>query len=674
MLQWSQEKFIRITKIAMLTIVFSLAIFSFPNKVAAQTATGSASSLQTGIEVIEQPLGLPATDIRLVVARIIRVALGLLGIVALVLILYAGFLWMTAGGNEEQIATAKKFMLNTVIGLAVILSAYAIVSFVISKLVDATGGENLGNAGGALDAPIFENFEGSGALGQIIKDHYPAREQANVPRNARIVVTFRQPIKMDSIVDDTTGDGVFGNCRTTVENWFNDCDRLKNLSDNLINIKPVGSGQSLVGAVVLGAESTENNITGVYTIVIKPITDAASPAGGYLGSATEPVSYRVRLGPGMLLDDAANNNPSVFRSSILGNNYYEWGFTNSTALDITPPTVESVFPDRNSAQDKNSIIQINFSEPVDPIGLTGQFNVQSNYYYIDGQNIFLRSDNSTIPQGSFNLVNGYRTLEFTPSLVCGQNACGNPLYCLPVCDKTGASCTEDDYEVLLRAARTINPNSFEAQPFSGVVDLAGNALDGNRNGIANNVTTTLPVFPGQKQPDNYFWNFSIADQIDDSAPYIQNITPGIDAENIVRDQELSMTFSERMRADSMYNIGIEEQPTHQVPIWRVPSVKFNADGTTYTRLGHGPFLDANRQYYFTVVSSTVEDVHFNCFYPGKGPRYTVFPDTTVSPDCSESNPQNCCQVVTAQNSSFCCNGSAGAGIPACLNYLRQNSL
>lgn len=673
MLQWIQEKFIKISKIAIVTIVFSLAIFSYPQAAGAQSVASPDSSLQTGVQVIEQPLGLPATDIRVVVARIIRVALGLLGIVALLLILYAGFLWMTAGGNEEQIATAKKFLLNTVIGLAIILSAYAIVSFVISRLLAATGG-NLATGDGNLEAPIFENFEGSGALGQIIKDHYPSRNQAGVPRNSRIVVSFRKPIKMDSIVDDTNSDGVFGNCRSTVENWYNDCDRLKNVTDNLINIKRADTGQSIAGAVVLGAVSTENNISGVYTIVIKPITDTSNPSGGYLGSATEPVRYIVHLGPGMLLDDPANNNPSVFRASILGNNYYQWHFTNSTALDTSPPRVESVFPGLNQTEDKNSVIQIQFSEPLDPVGVTGRFNVQNDYYYLDGQNVFLQSNNSTIPQGSFDLTNGYRTLEFTPTQACGQNACGNTVFCLPVCDEAGANCTQDRYELLLKAARTINPNSFEAQPFSGITDIAGNALDGNGNNVPNPVTSSPPVFPNQKQPDNYFWNFTIANSIDTSSPYIQTITPGIDAENISRDQELSMIFSKRMRADSIYNIAIEEQPTHAVPIWKVPSASFGADETTYVRLSHGPFLDGSRQYYFTVVSSTVEDVHFNCFYPGRGPRMSVFPDTLVSPDCRDNNPQNCCQVITEQNNAFCCNGSAGAGTAACLDYLRQNSL
>lgn len=228
--------------------------------------------------------------------------------------------------------------------------------------------------------------------------------------------------------------------------------------------------------------------------------------------------------------------------------------------------------------------------------------------------------------------------------------------------------------MLLKAAITINPNSFEAQPFSGVADLAGNALDGNGNNIPNPVTSSLPVFPNQKQPDNYFWNFTVSNSIDTSSPYIQTITPGIDAENITRDQELSMIFSERMRADSLYNIGIEEQPSHTVPIWKVPSAAFNNNGSTYVRLNHGQFLDGSRQYYFTVVSSTVEDVHFNCFYPGRGPSMSVFPNTMTSPDCTDANPQNCCQVITTQNSAFCCNGTVGAGIPACLNYLRQNSL
>lgn len=78
------------------------------------------------------------TDLRDTIALIIRAVLGLLGIITVALMLYAGFLWMTAGGNSEQIGTAKSIMINATIGLVIILSAYAITYAVFSILLDGT--------------------------------------------------------------------------------------------------------------------------------------------------------------------------------------------------------------------------------------------------------------------------------------------------------------------------------------------------------------------------------------------------------------------------------------------------------------------------------------------------------------------------------------------------------
>lgn len=89
---------------------------------------------------VSTELGLPNQDIRVTVARIIRVLMGLLGIIAVVIILIGGFTWMTAGGNEEKVGEAKKWIFSGVIGLAIILSAYAIATFVINSLVTATSG------------------------------------------------------------------------------------------------------------------------------------------------------------------------------------------------------------------------------------------------------------------------------------------------------------------------------------------------------------------------------------------------------------------------------------------------------------------------------------------------------------------------------------------------------
>jgi hypothetical protein len=85
--------------------------------------------------------GLGTQDVRQTIGRIINVALSLLGVIVLVIIIYGGFLWMTAGGNDEKVGEAKKWIFGGIIGLVIILSAYAIASFVISNLVNATTGQ-----------------------------------------------------------------------------------------------------------------------------------------------------------------------------------------------------------------------------------------------------------------------------------------------------------------------------------------------------------------------------------------------------------------------------------------------------------------------------------------------------------------------------------------------------
>lgn len=83
--------------------------------------------------------GLGQADLKTTIGQLIRVLLGFLGVVAVVIILLGGFKWMTAGGNDEKVAEAKRLIIAGIIGLAIILSAYAIASFVISSIVSATG-------------------------------------------------------------------------------------------------------------------------------------------------------------------------------------------------------------------------------------------------------------------------------------------------------------------------------------------------------------------------------------------------------------------------------------------------------------------------------------------------------------------------------------------------------
>jgi type IV secretory pathway VirB2 component (pilin) len=77
-------------------------------------------------------VGLGTKEVRDVAVNVIQTLLGILGILALIIILIGGFKWMTAGGNEENIASAKKTIAAGIIGLIIIFFAYAIVAFIFN--------------------------------------------------------------------------------------------------------------------------------------------------------------------------------------------------------------------------------------------------------------------------------------------------------------------------------------------------------------------------------------------------------------------------------------------------------------------------------------------------------------------------------------------------------------
>jgi hypothetical protein len=97
-----------------------------------------ASALDTGLNEVGQKIELGQEDLRTTVGSIINVALSFLGVVAIIIVLIGGFKYMTAGGSDEKVQEARKWIISGIIGLAIILSAYAITAFVINQLVSAT--------------------------------------------------------------------------------------------------------------------------------------------------------------------------------------------------------------------------------------------------------------------------------------------------------------------------------------------------------------------------------------------------------------------------------------------------------------------------------------------------------------------------------------------------------
>lgn len=88
--------------------------------------------------------GLGTAPVAVVISDIIKVFLSFLGVIFIVLIVYAGFMWMTAAGAEDKITKAKTTLAAAIIGLAIILAAYAITYYAIDQIIEATkGGQGL---------------------------------------------------------------------------------------------------------------------------------------------------------------------------------------------------------------------------------------------------------------------------------------------------------------------------------------------------------------------------------------------------------------------------------------------------------------------------------------------------------------------------------------------------
>ena len=72
--------------------------------------------------------------------QIVKAALSFAGIVFLSLTVYAGYLWMTAHGEDQQIEKSQKMIRSAVIGLAITVGAYSITAFVLPRVLDSTTG------------------------------------------------------------------------------------------------------------------------------------------------------------------------------------------------------------------------------------------------------------------------------------------------------------------------------------------------------------------------------------------------------------------------------------------------------------------------------------------------------------------------------------------------------
>jgi hypothetical protein len=605
--------------------VFSLWL---PQSVFAQGAAQDVlSAPQTadaslGLAEVGETVNLGQIDLRTIIARIIQVVFGVLGMVLLVIILYAGWLWMTSQGDEEKIMEAKNIIKNATIGLAIMLMAFSITTFIIRLLADATGARLGGNSGG--NAPVWQDFSGSGALGNIIADHYPFRDQRDVARNTKIIVTFKEPIDPESLIENVSnGNNTrLGEClqQGATFDWKTDCDKIK--TDAVFIYRTNDPLKLPVEAAVVAAYEGDD----IKTFVFRPYD--------YLGSDSEPIAYTVELSGSI----TKKSGGSAFVR--LAGGKYVWEFETGTVLDFTPPHVAETYPQQDGTTARNYIMQVTFDEAMDPTAVQGRWALDSNFF-----NIVTQPTSSVFVTGTWKISNGYKTVEFVPDEACGFNACGDVMYCLAVDRTSGCAegqCPLTPYQTLLRTATTISNDSFEAIPFTGIMDVSGNALDVVSVTGGINTRDGKPVSGGrtigstERAPDNYYWQFGVKDEIDTTAPFVHLITPSIDEEDVDERAELSLVFGKQMFYSTLVNLMVEESEIDPADIpegesapdfWFAPrsnsvtTTVFGSELLTRTQFEHRVFgpndLDL---YYFTSIPSTVQSLNQNCMYPGRGPE------------------------------------------------------
>jgi hypothetical protein len=120
-------------------LILLILILVFPYFVFGQTGPTMGGNLKDlGVKSGYQTSNINELSISRIAGTGVNVFLSLLGIIFVVLMLYGGFLWMTGRGNEERLTKSKELIQAAIIGLIIIMAAYAISYFVFSRIADQT--------------------------------------------------------------------------------------------------------------------------------------------------------------------------------------------------------------------------------------------------------------------------------------------------------------------------------------------------------------------------------------------------------------------------------------------------------------------------------------------------------------------------------------------------------
>jgi hypothetical protein len=114
-------------KTLLLSLVF---ILTFATLASAQ-ATDKVQQIKDQAEKLNQ---LKSTDAENIIGQGVNILMMFMGAIMFGLVVYGGGLWMTAGGNNEQISKAKNIMIWAALGVMVMLASYIVINFVFTQI------------------------------------------------------------------------------------------------------------------------------------------------------------------------------------------------------------------------------------------------------------------------------------------------------------------------------------------------------------------------------------------------------------------------------------------------------------------------------------------------------------------------------------------------------------
>lgn len=289
--------------------------------------------------------GLGTRDLKDVIVNIVNIVLGFLTAVTVILFIYGGYVWMTAGGNEENIAKAKKILTNTAIGLAIVLSSYGIARFIILQFV---GGSGSGAGGG--EKTCFDQVGPNICNGGC----------------SRCILSGGG--KWDWARDNTCNPGMCGLPSSSFRvNWVYPTDGQKDVSlCSIIQAKFTGNIDEAT------INSSNIKITKKSGEIVAGDFSCLGPGG-----AAAPCGADSDKGNWFKFDPTADYDSATNYEVLITNGVKEdttgiavegrlWSFTTGSTTDTTPPTVKTIAPTKDSVNVcRSTPIQAGFSEAMD---------------------------------------------------------------------------------------------------------------------------------------------------------------------------------------------------------------------------------------------------------------------------------------------------------------------